>query len=300
MISILIPIYNFDVTNLVNEIYNQAYHEKIDFEIILIDDASEDKFRKLNRKLSELKNVNYSEESSNTGRSKIRNKLAMLAKFQYMLFIDCDSQIINNDFIHKYLSFCINGNIACGGRIYQDYEPENSEFQLHWKYGKSREEFSVQTRNQTPNKSFMTNNFLISKSLFNSIKFNEEINGYGHEDTHFGHELKKKNVFITHINNPLLHIGLETSSKFLDKTKEGIKNLKYILLHHANEKAFVKDVKLLNSYYFFKRIRFVKLIRFLFQQLSKKFEKNLLGKNPRLLILDIYKLGYLCSLNEKH
>ena len=73
MISICIPIHNYNAVKLINSIYRQAEKIKIPFEIIAIDDGSEDEFIKLNSSISNLKNVQFISLKKNIGRSKIRN-----------------------------------------------------------------------------------------------------------------------------------------------------------------------------------------------------------------------------------
>ncbi|MBN2213128.1 MAG: glycosyltransferase [Bacteroidales bacterium] len=297
MLSILIPVYNFNVTDLVHELNNQAVASNIPFEIILLDDASTDEFRKINRNLIHEKNIRYIEEKNNIGRSKIRNKLARLASYPYLLFMDCDSRISSPDFITTYLKYCKEDVVVYGGRIYSKNRPDDSGLLLRWKHGKSREEFTASERTRSPNKSFMTNNFLISLNLFNKIMFNEDMEGYGHEDTLFGYELKKNNIGILHIDNPLVHIGLESNSVFLSKTRESIRNLRIIFNQNGYEKLLVEDVKLLGYYQFFRKTGLDFLARFLFRIAEKLLLRNLTGRHPNLLVFDMFKLGYLCTLN---
>mgnify|MGYP000465830659 CR=1 FL=1 len=70
---------------------------------------------------------------------------------------------------------------------------------------------------------------LISKSLFQQLKFNESISEYGHEDTLFGIELQTKNIPINHILNPVVHLGLENEAIFLNKQEKAIQNLVLLL-----------------------------------------------------------------------
>ena len=300
MISILIPVFNFNVSELVTELCRQANEAGIIFEIILLDDASTDSFKGINTKLSENKNVRYIEEDDNIGRSKIRNKLADLATYSYLLFLDCDSKISSSDYLENYIKLCKGDVVICGGRIYEPEKPASCDLLLRWKQGRSREEFSAELRNKTPNKSFMTNNFVITKNLFNQIRFSEEIEGYGHEDTLFGYELTKNNISIIHIDNPLIHIGLETNTMFLEKTKESIRNLNGILSQNGYEKLLVKTIKLLAYYKFFRKLRLDKFVNFLFNSFGRMMEKNLMGTNPNLMVFDFYKLGYLCAINQNH
>ncbi|MFO7656706.1 MAG: glycosyltransferase [Bacteroidales bacterium] len=298
MISVLIPVFNFDVTELVRELSRQATTAGIEFEIVIVDDASEKMYRDLNSQLASVNHVRYSEEPENIGRSKIRNKLAGLAIFPHLLFMDCDSRVPDSAYLTNYLKFCNGDLVVCGGRIYSPQKPVQQELLLRWKQGKSREEFAAAERNKSPNKSFMTNNFMISKNLFNQIRFSEEIEGYGHEDTLFGYELTKNNFTIVHIDNPLIHIGLETNTLFIEKTKESIRNLNNILSLNGYEKMLVKNIRLLSFYSFIKKSKLDRLINFIFRLFSKHLEKNLQGKNSNLLVFDFYKLGYLCKINR--
>ena len=297
MLSILIPVYNFDVTELVENLSVQAKQAKIDFELIVIDDASEEKYKIRNRIISNIRNVKYFEEEENLGRSRIRNKLADFSSYQYLLFADCDSKVQNDDYILKYLKYCKNDVVVCGGRTYMSSKPNNHKYYLRWAHGSRREQFPPEVRKMEPNKSFMTNNFLISKPIFNKVRFDESITNYGHEDTLFGFELKKKNIIIEHIDNPLIHIGLETNEQFIKKTREGIENLKQIMKQNHSEKIIISDIKLLNYFKFFQKIGFNRILKFLFKKSEKRLYNYLANNKPHLLFFDLYKLGYLCSIN---
>lgn len=297
MLSILIPVYNFDVIELVENLDSQARKAKIDFEIIVIDDASEEQYKTGNRIIRKIQNIKYFEEVNNLGRSRIRNKLADLSSYPYLLFIDCDSKVQNNDYIRKYVKCCKNDIVVCGGRIYMSYKPDSRKYYLRWAHGIKREQFSAKVRNQEPNKSFMTNNFLISRSIFNKIRFDETITNYGHEDTLFGYELKKKNIIIEHIDNPLVHMGLETNEEFIRKTKEGIENLKQIMKQNGFEKVFIKDITLLNYFKFLQKVRIDRFLKFVFKKSEKRLYNHLVNSKPNLLFFDLYKLGYLCSIS---
>lgn len=299
MLSILIPVYNYDVRELVEELHSQSVKENVSFEIIVVDDASEEEFRKINREIKFLDNINYIEEKINLGRSKIRNKLAQIAKFDNLLFLDCDSGIINSGFIHNYITQIGHSQVIYGGRLYANDSNISTPYRLHWLYGIKREQSPAKERNIEPNRSFQTNNFLINRQILLDIGFNEKITGYGHEDTLFGFELKKQHITIEHIDNPVVHLGLEPSEEFLRKTREGIKNLKRIMRINGNEKRLVNDITILSYYKKIEKIGLDKTVEFFYKRYEHILRKNLLGRNPNLLVFDLYKLGYLCSINRE-
>ena len=299
MISILIPVYNFDITGLVSELNQQATSLGINYEIIVADDRSYDTYRNKNREIRRFNNVQYIELEQNIGRSKIRNRLADISAYSNMLFMDCDSKINNPTYLQSYLKFCDKKDaVVYGGRVYEDNPPVDDYF-LHWFYGKRREEISCEERSIQPNCCFMTNNFLISKELFNKIRFNEFIRRYGHEDTLFGFELKRNNIEVIHIDNPLVHEGLEKSDDFIRKTQTGLNNLKIIISQNGYLKELINDITVLKYYNLLKKLKVRYLISFIFSSFKPIIIKNLCGNSPKLFLFDFFKLGYLTSVMLK-
>ncbi len=297
MLSICIPVFNYDVRELVSQLHEQAQVELQDFEIILMDDASQEKYRKLNQECSQFAHVKLIELEKNVGRSHIRNLLAKEAVFSQIIFMDCDSLCPDYQYIQRYSTYLEKEGVVCGGRIYNDIAPSDDTL-LHWTFGNKREAIPAKKRNKKPNKSFMTNNFLISKSVFEKVKFNDQINSYGHEDTLFGFELLKHEITIHHIDNPLIHKDLQPTAVFIKKTETAIGNLIKIYQITGYNPTLKKSVKLLNTWSILKKLRLTSLCRFLFQYLRKPIFSNISGENPSLFLLDFYKLGIICSIPD--
>jgi len=242
MISICIPVYNFNITSLINELTTQVNSLNIECEIIVIDDCSEN-FKRINK--IECEKHTYIELSENIGRARIRNLFLKYAKYEYLLFLDCDSLIKTTSFLSNYVEIIKDKpRVVCGGRIYETSRP-NREKRLRWKYGILRESQSCSVRREFPDKSFMTNNFLISKKVFEENRFDERIVKYGHEDTLFGFSLKKRNIRIIHIDNPVINGDIELNSEYLNKTREGVINLVNILYFSKYDKDIIGDIAIL-------------------------------------------------------
>lgn len=288
MISICIPIYNFDVSNLIKNLSHQSSVLEEPTEIILIDDCSNNYFKKINKEVCEREV--YIQLEENIGRAAIRNKFLEYANYNYLLFLDCDSIIHSDKFLLNYLNAIKNNpnHLICGGRVYPKSPPERAQL-LRWKYGVYKESKPFDIRNLNPNKSFMTNNFLIPKEIFNKVRFNENLVEYGHEDTLFGYELKKNNIDIIHIDNSVLNGELESNSNYITQTEKAVGNLVKILKYLNNEKGFIEDVELLRIYFKYFNLR--KLIILVFS-IFKPVLRSLLSKGyVNLYLFDFYKLG---------
>lgn len=288
MISILIPIFNFDCRQLVNDLSQQCEALGIDYEVICFDDGSEERFKKLHQDHFKPPII-YREMSQNLGRSAIRNALAKAASNPYLLFMDCDSKVVRDDFMLTYFNHLKPDTLLYGGRCYSPKPFDNQSFIFHWTYGKQREQSTVEERERHPWHSFMTNNFLIPKAVFEKIGFDETLKQYGHEDTLFGLQLAKNGTQIKHLDNPLEHLGLEPARVFLNKTALGLQNL-----HVLWERKTAIQTKLLTYFVRLKKWRMSALAALIFKALQPVLEKQLQSKNPSLRLFDFYKLGYLC------
>ena len=298
MITICIPIYNFNVTALVTELSQQLKTINVPCEIILIDDCSFENFRKINEQACE--GNTYIQLEKNIGRAKIRNLFLSYSNYDNLLFLDCDSLIVSSDFISKYLEIIKHEaySVVCGGRIYDNNRPKRNKL-LSWKYGIEKESQPLNIRLKSPNKSFMTNNFLVNRKIFDQIKFDERITEYGHEDTLFGFMLKKKGINITHIDNPVLNGDIEDNTDYLTKTEKGIINLIYILNYVDYDNEFIEDVAILNFYKKVSSKKLVSIINFFFIPFKPVLKFLLIKGYINLRLFDFYKLGFLIQ-NYKH
>ncbi|MDD2635582.1 MAG: glycosyltransferase [Bacteroidales bacterium] len=298
MLSICIPIYNYKVSELVTQIYKQCLKTSIDFEILILEDGSDRNCVKINAKSIPLqKEIKHIVNNHNSGRSAVRNQLAQTAKYEKILFLDCDSKIIDDDFLINYINSC-ESDVVCGGTAYFHNQYVKSQ-SLRLKYGLKREMTSAAIRNKIPNKSFTTNNFLISKNIFSQIKFREFLKDYGHEDSLFGFELKQNNYIIHHIDNPVLHCGIEDNDVFLTKTCKAIENLVLISNNPKVNSSFINEVKLVKTYYTIKKTRLVFLINLLFTMFEKQIKNHLIKSgNPSLFWFDFYKLAYYSTVKN--
>ena len=292
MISVLIPTYQYDTFPLIKEIHKQLLKTDVTFEIICIDDCSDKSAKNNNEAITALDHCIYHKLDTNIGRSKIRNLLASKANYEWLLFLDADVFPKSPYFIKTYLkSISELKCVVCGGVNYHNEKPTKDRL-LRWVYGKKHEEVSITKRQSDPYHHFFSANFFIHKSIFNKIKFNEEIRNYGHEDTLFSLCLRNENVLLKHIDNSVYHLGIETNEIFLTKAKESVLNAYYLYQNNLFKK---NDLKLVDAFLTLKSLRLSNIFAYFFKKTHKLMESNLTSENPSILVFQIYKLGYLCA-----
>jgi glycosyltransferase involved in cell wall biosynthesis len=271
----------------------------IPFEILLLDDNSDDNCKRDNLILRSLSYVTLFELPTKAGRATARNYLAGQAQYDYLLFIDCDSEPVDDAFIKRYIPYCRYKEIVvCGGTAYKPQNPNRNAY-LRWVYGMKCETKSAKQRNKCSNAKFSTFNFLISRELFLSIRFNELLKNYGHEDTLFGLELQKRNYKVIHIDNPLYHIGIDPNAIYLEKTQQGVENLKILLEQYPDRDKLIESIRLLKYYMYLEKTYMTFVFFCLFRFFKKIMLANFNSRYPNLVLFNLYKLGYLCNLKYK-
>lgn len=293
MLSILIPTYNYDCTQLVRDLHGQAELLGVDYEIIVMDDASPQPDCKLrNRVINELPHCRYVELESNLGRARIRNRLADEARFDWLLFMDSDAEVVSNSFIADYLKHT-DADVVCGGLCHAD-TLTSPEVSLRYAYEKRADKKrTARFRAQHPYGQFITFCFMVHASIFRSIRFDESITEYGHEDTLFGVELERRKANILHIDNPMRQGGIETNEEFVEKTRAALRNLALMEGNLQNHSS------LLRLYGVLHRVRMDRCVARWFARREAWLTARLINPMPKLHLYFIYKLGYYCSLKQK-
>ena len=298
-LSICIPVYNFDVNPLVNDIENQIINDKLQAEIILIDDASTKDFVESNKAL-ESKVSQFIFLEKNIGRSKIRNLFLNYSQGDYLLFLDCDGKIINKNFIADYLKFIDKNepDVVYGGRKVDEAEPK-ADYRLRWKFAVERENLPVKMRLKSPYLDFQTNNFLVKRVVLENHPFNEGIMQYGYEDLIFAKDLYKSSIKIDHIENPILNNDVETNKVFLNKADQSAKSLAHLIKTDQDIEKSSK-IKLAKAYALLRKSGVVFIYKFIYKLAKPYLQNKLLSGDASLKMLDFYKLGQLIIYMNKN
>ena len=106
--------------------------------------------------------------------------------------------------------------------------------------------------------------------------------------------LKDEGIPIIHIENPLIHKGVEISEDFLAKSKDAAENL--AILYH---KGLLNDTKMVSFHEKIKKIGFNSLLSNLIRRKKDGILRNLNSKKPNLFFFDLYRYDIFNSkLNE--
>ncbi len=294
-LSILIPVYNADVSKLVHDLHRQALLLDCPFEIVLADDCSQPEFVEINKCLVNLDGVVYEQMPQNVGRAIIRNRLAQKARFDLLVFMDCDVAMVDDFYLKRYLEQT-SADVVFGGYTYK-VEQKQPECMLRWTYDTTLRTLNAEQRRKNPYSAFSTVNFFIRRSLMLQYPFNEKLSVYGHEDSMLRCVLEQKGISISHIDNPVYHAHLDDNVSFLEKTRKGVENL--LVINDMPEcRQLTEHINLLRYYAKLRRFHLVKPLKFLYLLSNKWLVVNLMSAKPCLALFQWYKLGYLCYITE--
>ena len=279
MLSILIPTYNYDAFPLASELHQQAVNIKVPFELLVYNDASTLNF-KTNCDINDLKFAKYKVLKKNIGRSAIRNLLGIDAKYNSLLFVDTGTFPSTSSFIKNYLNQ-LSDDVVSGGMI-ASLKKSGKPFKLRWLYTKKRESNKL-----------CSSNFLIHKKLFLENPFDESITTYGYEDVLFFSNLKRKNILVDCIDNPVIHASDDNTDTFLNKTESALQNLKGLAKRNILDS---KDSQILKYFKWINKFGLKAIIAFKFKLFKSILLKNLQSNRPLLFVYDLYRIGYFCTL----
>ena len=297
MLSILIPIYNYNVTDLLLSICEEIKKHNIYCEILCLDDYSTNTtIKTINKNTCQNLNVELIELQTNSGRTLARQKLAKHANFDWLLFLDADVLPKRKEFILHYLNYIESSiDLIFGGFAYKSEKPQK-EFILRWRYGHLKETLDSKTRQISPYKTITSANMLVKKTVFLNINSGMTNNWYGY-DNYFSTQLKKHNYKIKHIDNEVYHLGLESNELYLRKKELAAETI--YNLYREGKFDNPKINGLLRTFLKLKSLGLSSVYAEVFKLLKPFLKQNLLSKHPSMFILNLYRLGYFCSLTKK-
>lgn len=300
-LSILLPSYNNVCVSLVQVLQRQAdalrgrLGKPFRYEIIVADDCSTDAACiDANRVIGDMLHCRYLRMEQNVGRAQIRNVLISESRGDYVLLIDSDLFLCDDNYLYKYATSTadvVYGGTRIGGEgfamVDNEANTENLKGNLRYLYEKKAEpSHRAAFRQLRPNQEISVCNLYARRDIMEAHPFDSRFKAYGYEDVLFGKRLAESGIEVTHIDNPVLINEFEPNSVFVKKTEEAILTLcrfEQDLEGYSNLKTKVTTLG-----------RYIPLSLFrLWHRIMKNKEKrNLTGSKPSLLLFKLYKLGF--------
>lgn len=300
-LSILLPSYNNVCVSLVQVLQRQAdairgrLGKPFRYEIIVADDGSTDAACiDANRVIGDMLHCRYLRMEQNVGRAQIRNVLISESRGDYVLLIDSDLFLCDDNYLYKYATSTadvVYGGTRIGGEglamVDNEANTENLKGNLRYIYEKKAEpSHRAAFRQLRPNQEISVCNLYARRDIMEAHPFDSRFKAYGYEDVLFGKRLAESGIEVTHIDNPVLINEFESNSVFVKKTEEAIITLcrfEQDLEGYSNLKTKVTTLG-----------RYIPLSLFrLWHRIMKNKEKrNLTGSKPSLLLFKLYKLGF--------
>ncbi|GAA4388249.1 glycosyltransferase [Hymenobacter koreensis] len=287
-LSVVIPVFNRDVRELVQQLLAQLPAWPGPAEVLLLDDGSST-FREQNRLLAALPHVRYEELPTNMGRAAVRNRLVAQAQNPWLLLLDNDSNLPDTHFLARYAAALTAAPVLVGGTCYAAAPPADPALYLRWHYGRHREARTAALRQQAPYGQLTINNLLIRTEVFRRFGLDESLTRYGHEDTKFGWCLREAAVPVRHLDNPVRHDGLDPAPVFLQKSHDAVRNLAVLY----RTEGLGADTKLVQTAERLRKLGLLRLARTGLAATAAQLQHNLLSAQPSLRVFDALKLHWL-------
>ncbi len=300
-ISLLIPVCDYDIVAFVYSMKSCIGKIPELTEIIIGDDGSTEENRARYKAL-EGDGVRLIISEKNIGRAAIRNKLALEAKGDFFLFVDADAMFpgTTEAYITNWIPVMSLSQVTCGGILYHESPPVDPDKILRWKHGRKLEQAKASERNKHPYAAFSTFNVLIDRTVFEKLRFNEDLRQYGFEDTLLSYQLEKAGIKVLHIDNGLIHEGLESNREYLIKTKLSLENLSKLYDSVTDKKALASSVKMLRNYNWLRMVRLTLLLTGIFIRFRERMELRIDSSDSPLWLFRFYRMCMFCTFREIH
>jgi len=286
LLSICIPTYNTDCSELLDTLAKQIEQLHGVVEVLVCDDFSTN-YTHENKASCQKNGFTFLKNKKNLGRIETRKKLAEISRFNWLLFVDADVIPKRDDFAKQYVKFikADKNSLAIGGCSYPD---EIKPFNLRLRYGRNREEMTAEKRQLKPYNSVLFGNILMKKRVFQEVFEAFNYSEYG-EDIHLSSYLKSSKIDVLHLPNEVYHLGIENNREFLKKIKKsGQMHAKL----DSNSTLDLSHIKLVKTGSFLKKYMLHNLMKFALAITSPFLKTVLITFGGPLLFVDLMKLYY--------
>lgn len=219
-LSILIPFYRDDASQLIIDLSEQKTDSPV--EILLIDDGTGD--ASLTEKIETLIRSLQTPAclitlAQNQGRAAARNHLQNTARADWILFLDADMRPTHDRFLQTYLETIRSGqaDVIFGGFTVEEKSRDKSG-ELHRALSAVSDCLPLSERQAAGPQFVASSNLCLRKNVMTENPFDDGFKGWGWEDSEWAARIATSHSLI-HIDNPALHLGLESTETLLNRFK---------------------------------------------------------------------------------
>ncbi len=236
-LSVLVPFFRDDPRPLLADLAGEAQALEGAAEVVVLDDAGGDPARSAGAAhavgASPLPAVLLA-SGVNEGRARGRNRLAAAARGRHLLFVDADMRPGAPGFLRTWLDLVEAADPpAAFGGFTVPLGPPAREHKLHHALQAGAECLSAAERARNPAKHVFTSNLLVRRDVLEAEPFDERFAGWGWEDVEWGARAAAR-FGVTHIDNPAVHLGLDTAAALAAKYEQSPANFARLLQLHPD------------------------------------------------------------------
>jgi glycosyltransferase involved in cell wall biosynthesis len=215
-LSVLIPFFRDDATALLSAL--DAQGQSFAIEILFYDDGSRetDLTARMEHAVKTSKAaVAVMTNQENNGRSATRNALFEAARADWVLFLDADMRPARETFLQSYLSLieAQTGDILFGGFEVED-RAEDADRNLHRALSEVSDCLTLDERQAAGPQYVASSNLCVRRDVLLKEPFDSGFSGWGWEDSEWAARVSKRFTLL-HVDNPAIHLGLETTETLL-------------------------------------------------------------------------------------
>ncbi len=253
VLSVLIPYYRDDPGLCLQNLLKQS-GDMAAVEILLYDDGTNN--APLNETLRIITKtapapVRLFCAAQNKGRSYARNFLLGQARAKWVLFLDADMLPVDTNFIARYREK-INANntdILFGGFVVPE-TASSRQTELHRVLALRSDCHGAAVRSLAGPQYVCTSNLCVRKEVLVAEAFDTDFTGWGWEDSEWAARVATS-YRLTHIDNPALHTGLESTQTLLARFRDSAGN--YVKFTNKHPKL----AKTLRLYKLAQRLKYI-------------------------------------------
>lgn len=217
-LSVLVPFYKDDASDLLRDLDSQI--SKREIEVLFYDDGTNnsDLSEVMGRAVtSAIAAIGLITNSKNKGRSAARNALFDAARGDWVLFLDADMRPSRTTFLQDYLSLikASGADILFGG-FEVEANQTDADRDIHRALSEISDCLSLDERQAAGPQYVASSNLCVRKSVLEAEPFDAGFSGWGWEDSEWAARVSKRFTLV-HVDNPAVHLGLETTNTLLHR-----------------------------------------------------------------------------------